>query len=141
MKALKERARPEDVANGERAMRALVAFANSRYDEAYELASSNGTDRGQVSSLFRRRRRRGPRSTLERRDHHASKPPCGMRRSSACRARPPAAHIELARAYAAAGRAADARKSYEEAFRIWKDADADLPLLLEARAEYQRLGS
>jgi len=47
----------------------------------------------------------------------------------------------LARAYAASGRAADARKAYDEAFQIWKDADADLPLLMEAKKEYAALGS
>jgi hypothetical protein len=51
------------------------------------------------------------------------------------------ARIWLARAHAGAGRAADARKAYEEAFQIWKDADPDLPLLLEARQEYERLTS
>jgi hypothetical protein len=51
------------------------------------------------------------------------------------------ARIWLARAHAGAGRAADARKAYEEAFEIWKDADADLPILLQARKEYDRLTS
>jgi hypothetical protein len=47
----------------------------------------------------------------------------------------------LARAYAGAGRIAEARKTYEEVFRIWKNADPDLPLLLEARQEYAKLTS
>jgi hypothetical protein len=51
------------------------------------------------------------------------------------------ARIMLARAYQAAGRSADARKTYEDAFLIWKDADPDMPLLNEARREYQRLSS
>jgi hypothetical protein len=51
------------------------------------------------------------------------------------------ARIWLARAHAGAGHAADARQAYEEAFQIWKDADPDLPLLLEARKEYERLTS
>jgi tetratricopeptide (TPR) repeat protein len=51
------------------------------------------------------------------------------------------ARILLARAHAGAGRTADARKAYDDAFRIWKDADADLPLLVEARREYQNLAS
>jgi tetratricopeptide (TPR) repeat protein len=52
-----------------------------------------------------------------------------------------AARIWLARAHAGAGRRAEARTAYEEAFAIWKDADPDLPLLVEARQEYDRLGS
>ena len=28
---------------------------------------------------------------------------------------------------------------YEESFAIWKDADADVPILIEAKAEYARL--
>jgi tetratricopeptide (TPR) repeat protein len=51
------------------------------------------------------------------------------------------ARIHLARAHAGAGRVQDARKTYEDAFQIWKNADQDLPLLLEARREYERLGS
>lgn len=49
--------------------------------------------------------------------------------------------VWLARAHAGAGRHAEARKAYDEAFAIWKDADPDLPLLVEARSEYQRLSS
>ena len=30
----------------------------------------------------------------------------------------------------------EARQAYDKAFAIWKDADPDLPLLLEARKEY-----
>jgi len=48
-------------------------------------------------------------------------------------------HVMLARAHAGAGRSADARKAYEEAFTIWQAADPDLPLLLEARREYEKL--
>ena len=34
---------------------------------------------------------------------------------------------------------ADARQAYDEAFRIWKDADPDMPLLVEAKQEYEAL--
>jgi hypothetical protein len=54
---------------------------------------------------------------------------------------PGTVRINLARAYAASGRTADARKAYEDAFSFWKDADPDLPLLAEARKEYAALGS
>ena len=49
--------------------------------------------------------------------------------------------VSLARAQAALGRPADARKAYESLFALWKDADPDLPLLVEARDELGKLGS
>jgi hypothetical protein len=51
------------------------------------------------------------------------------------------ARIMLARSHARAGRIAEARRTYEEAFKIWAEADSDLPVLVEARAEYERLTS
>ena len=45
----------------------------------------------------------------------------------------------VARAKAAAGDAAGAREAYERLFEFWKAADADLPVLVEARADYARL--
>jgi predicted Zn-dependent protease len=51
------------------------------------------------------------------------------------------ARLELARALAAAGEAAGARRTYEDLLAVWKDADPDLPVLVEARAEYARLGT
>jgi len=51
----------------------------------------------------------------------------------------PVAKIWLARASAKAGDIAGARIAYQDAFAIWKDADADLPLLVEARREYAAL--
>jgi tetratricopeptide (TPR) repeat protein len=50
-------------------------------------------------------------------------------------------HILLARAQAALGQKADAKKNYERAFEIWKDADEGLPLLVQAKADYAKLGS
>ena len=52
----------------------------------------------------------------------------------------PAAHVGLARGLAMAGDTAAARKAYERFFDFWKRADADVPLLVQARAEYARLG-
>ena len=45
-------------------------------------------------------------------------------------------HVWLARAHAQAGRIAEARKEYETFFDLWKEADPDIPLLLQAKAEY-----
>ncbi len=49
------------------------------------------------------------------------------------------AHLGLARAAALAGNAVEARKHYQDFFALAKDADPDLPLLAQARAEYARL--
>jgi hypothetical protein len=51
----------------------------------------------------------------------------------------PLAHLTLARASALQGDLAQARKAYQDFFTIWKDADADSPLLLAAKREFQRL--
>ncbi len=51
------------------------------------------------------------------------------------------AHVILARAHAGAGRVSEARAAYEAFFEFWKTADPDAPLLVEARREYEGLGS
>jgi eukaryotic-like serine/threonine-protein kinase len=49
------------------------------------------------------------------------------------------AYLGLARAYALQGDDAKARVAYQNLFAKWKDADADLPVLLQAKAEYAKL--
>jgi cytochrome c-type biogenesis protein CcmH/NrfG len=49
------------------------------------------------------------------------------------------AQVYLARAYAAEGDTAKARTAYQDFFATWKDADAGLPLLTAAKAEYAKL--
>ncbi len=49
------------------------------------------------------------------------------------------AHLGLARAYALAGRTLDARNNYDDFFGLWKDADRDLVVLKQAKAEYTHL--
>ena len=51
----------------------------------------------------------------------------------------PQAQIGLARALARAGDPAASRREYEVLFAWWKEADAGLPLLREARREYEAL--
>ncbi|QQS46547.1 MAG: protein kinase [Acidobacteriota bacterium] len=51
----------------------------------------------------------------------------------------PLAHLGLARAAVLQGDFEKARKSYQEFFRLWKDADPDIPVLIEARKEYDKL--
>ena len=49
------------------------------------------------------------------------------------------ARLQLARAAALSGDTASARKNYEGFLELWKGADADLPVLITARAEHKRL--
>jgi serine/threonine protein kinase/predicted Zn-dependent protease len=49
----------------------------------------------------------------------------------------PLARLGLARAAALTGAAAQSRKACEEFFAAWKEADVDLPILREARREYE----
>jgi tetratricopeptide (TPR) repeat protein len=47
--------------------------------------------------------------------------------------------LQLARAYTLAGDTVKASSAYEELFTLWKNADSDLSMLVQARAEYARL--
>ncbi len=49
------------------------------------------------------------------------------------------ARLQLARALALSGDAAKARSTYDDLFALWKDADTEVPVIEEARAEYARL--
>ncbi len=51
----------------------------------------------------------------------------------------PAAQLELARVYQKQGDTAKARIAYQNFLAMWKDADPDVPLLLQAKAEYAKL--
>jgi tetratricopeptide (TPR) repeat protein len=49
------------------------------------------------------------------------------------------AHLGLARAYVSQGDTAKARAAYQNFLALWKDADADIPVLIAAKAEYAKL--
>jgi tetratricopeptide (TPR) repeat protein len=49
------------------------------------------------------------------------------------------AHLQLGRAYVISGDRAKAKKAYQDFLTLWKDADADIPVLKQARAEYAKL--
>jgi serine/threonine protein kinase/tetratricopeptide (TPR) repeat protein len=49
------------------------------------------------------------------------------------------AHLGLGRAYAISGDTAKAKNAYQDFFALWKDADPDIPILKEAKAEYAKL--
>jgi tetratricopeptide (TPR) repeat protein len=132
----------ETADRGERAMRALDALASGHHQQAYDHAAgvtskAEGDPLEQltlfVAGLAALR--------LEHWDD-ATKPLQELsvnRRKLGISPLVGVVQIMLARAHAGAGRIADARKAYEEAFTIWQAADRDLPLLVEARREYERL--
>jgi eukaryotic-like serine/threonine-protein kinase len=49
------------------------------------------------------------------------------------------AHLQLGRAYAMQGDTAKAKAAYQDFLVLWKDADPDIPILKQAKAEYARL--
>jgi serine/threonine protein kinase/tetratricopeptide (TPR) repeat protein len=48
-------------------------------------------------------------------------------------------HLGLGRAYALQGNTAAAKSAYQDFFAAWKDADPDLAVLKQAKAEYEKL--
>jgi len=51
----------------------------------------------------------------------------------------PLAKLGLGRAYVISGDSAKARAAYQDFFALWKDGDPDVPILKEAKAEYEKL--
>jgi hypothetical protein len=49
------------------------------------------------------------------------------------------AHLQQGRAYALQGDTAKARAAYQGFLTLWKDADPDIPILKQAKAEYSKL--
>jgi tetratricopeptide (TPR) repeat protein len=49
------------------------------------------------------------------------------------------AHLQVGRAYALQGNTAKARAAYQDFLTLWKDADSDIPILKQAKAEYAKL--
>jgi predicted Zn-dependent protease len=50
-----------------------------------------------------------------------------------------AARLQLGRAYVLAGDQTKARSAYQDLLTFWKDADPDIPILKQARAEFAKL--
>jgi eukaryotic-like serine/threonine-protein kinase len=48
-------------------------------------------------------------------------------------------HLQLGRAYALEGDTGNARANYQDFLALWKDADPDIPILKQAKAEYAKL--
>ena len=51
----------------------------------------------------------------------------------------PLADLGLARAAMLADDVSRARSAYQNFFTLWKDADTDLPIFIEAKKEYEKL--
>jgi eukaryotic-like serine/threonine-protein kinase len=47
--------------------------------------------------------------------------------------------LEIGRAYLMAGDTAKAKAAYQDFFTLWRDADPDIPILKQAKAEYAKL--
>ena len=49
------------------------------------------------------------------------------------------AHLQLGRAYTLSGDTAKAKAAYQDFITLWKDADPEIPILKQAKAEYAKL--
>jgi eukaryotic-like serine/threonine-protein kinase len=49
------------------------------------------------------------------------------------------AHLQIGRAYAMQGESAKAKAAYQDFLTLWRDADPDIPILKQAKAEYAKL--
>ena len=49
------------------------------------------------------------------------------------------AHLQLGQAYALSGDRSKAKSAYKDFLTLWKDADPDIPILKQAKAEYAKL--
>ena len=49
------------------------------------------------------------------------------------------AHLQLGRAFALSGDTTKAKTAYQDFLTLWKDADPDIPILRQAKAEYAKL--
>ena len=121
---------------------ALVAIDRKAPDQAiaalqsatpYELGSGMGLFPVYVRALAYLEAKRSAEATAEFQkivDHHGINP-LGPEHSLA--------KLGLGRAYALAGDTAKAKAAYQDFFALWKNADSDLAILKDARAEYEKL--
>jgi hypothetical protein len=49
------------------------------------------------------------------------------------------ADLQIGRAYAMQGDTEKAKAAYKDFLTLWKDADPDIPILKEAKAEYSKM--
>lgn len=99
----------------------------------YDLGLIGGVANNHLRGQLYLDQRRGPEAAAEFQkiiDHRGVDPMSGIR---------PLAHLGLARAAAMSGDIPKSRTSYQNFFAMWKDADADLPVLIQAKKEYEQL--
>jgi eukaryotic-like serine/threonine-protein kinase len=123
-------------------IQAMIERSRGNLTEAVRLAESvRAYDRGLVTGLMNNYVR-GNLYLEQRRGTEAAAEFKKIIDSPAIEAYSPAhtlAYLGLGRAEAISGDTAAARKSYQDFFALWKDADPDLPVVLQARKEYEAL--
>ena len=102
---------------------------------AYDLGQGTGLGNNYARGMLYLEQRRGTEATAEFKKIVDSRGVDGFSPFHAL------AHVGLARASVLNGDTAGARKAYQDFFAVWKDADADLPVLDQARKEYEQLKS
>jgi tetratricopeptide (TPR) repeat protein len=137
---MRQTAPVNDLPNLEKRVRALDALAGGRYDEARTLMAPSAADGRDYQAQFalgmaNLQAGRHADAATAFREMLARRPQMGLSPYVAL------GYFHLGRAEAATGSVAAARAAYEEGFKIWKDADADVPALVRARAEYAKLGT
>jgi eukaryotic-like serine/threonine-protein kinase len=99
----------------------------------YELGNSQALFPIYVRGLAYLQARRGPEAAAEfqKMVDHRGIDPTGVEHALA--------KLGLGRAYAITGDSAKAKAAYQDFLALWKDADADVPVLKVAKAEYAKL--
>jgi tetratricopeptide (TPR) repeat protein len=123
-------------------VRALIALNRKAPEQAiqaletatpYELGMTQGLFPIYLRGLAYLQAKRGPDAAAEFQrivDHRGIDPPI-VEHSLA--------KLGLGRAYALTGETAKAKNAYQDFFALWKDADPEVPILKEAKAEYAKL--
>ena len=123
-------------------VRTLVAMPRKSPDQAaqvlqsaapYELGTAQGLFPVYVRGLAYLQAKRGAEAAAEFQkiiDHRGIAPPTPEHSL---------AKLGLGRAYVMTGDTAKARAAYQDFLALWKDADPDVPILKEAKAEYAKL--
>jgi tetratricopeptide (TPR) repeat protein len=137
--ALKEPAGVK-AADRKRALDAMLALAEGRPADAFELLDPPSMNQSEVqqtllwtiAALHAER----PADAIRGLDFLAS-----SRSKLGLDALLPWLLVERARTLVAQGRVEDGRAAYQRFFDLWKNADKDVPLLVQARAEFAKLGT
>src|SRR6185436_1359312 len=122
-------------------IRAAIALQRDRADEAIEFLNAALPYEGGSAAFWPNylrgqaylRLRHGTRAAAEFQnilDHRGWDPASPMY---------PLAYLGLARAALLDGVVTKARRAYQDFFAIWKDDDTDIPILIEAKKEYEKL--